>query len=97
MSSNRLTDVFAIGAIGISGLHPTSSRKVDEPIQSGGIAQTVSARDLLDGAPISIRFTGTSSALPLSVRGTSPICTTSSGIWRGEQSDRTLFRNRITS
>ena len=40
------------------------------------------------GVPVRIRFTGTSSTLPASVRGTSAISKTASGTWRGEQSSR---------
>ena len=38
--------------------------------------------------PVRIRFTGTSSTLPLSVRGTSAIWKISSGTWRGEHCSR---------
>ena len=40
------------------------------------------------GVPVRIRFTGTSSTLPESVRGTSAIAKTSSGTWRGEHCSR---------
>ena len=40
-----------------------------------------------------IRLTGTSSTLPVSVRGTSAIANTSSGTWRGEQSSRMRVRD----
>ena len=63
-------------------------RQLDEVVERARVGQRLAAGGLVGDAPMRMRLTGTSSALPDSVRGTSSISWISLGTWRGEQSSR---------
>ncbi len=83
---------FAVAMLSDSVPRRRSRANCTNQSSAPGFASASRLAACLTSRPISRRFTGTSSSLPVSVFGTSGVAITSSGTWRGEQSLR--FRAR---